>query len=309
MRVAARANIAVANYPALQLSRILFFCIDFRSQIGQNSVKTKKMRSVLKSLLFMACILSCGLAVTASANLFTSYPAMAPLQQWTVFSLGGGITDTDTTDELSGNTYIRGNVGVAGSGDINMSGNATIDGNLVYRSNGTLKMSGGSKVNGATIHGGDSNLDASSLAAMNTSTYYGGLPSTDTRTSFTGNGNVTILGAPGNNVFNLTNFTLSGGTFTLVGTAATNFIFNISNQFSLSGAAQIVLSGAGFTSDNVLFNVTTPGSKVDLSGQSSLQGIVMANQRTVNVTGGSIVKGRVIANKVTLSGSSQIVSQ
>ena len=108
-------------------------------------------------------------AFNASANLLTDFPEMAPLQQWTVFSLGGGITDTTTTDDLSGSTYIKGNVGVGGSGDINLTGNATIDGNLVYRSNGTLKMSGNSRVTGTTVHGGDSDLDTSSSAAILTS--------------------------------------------------------------------------------------------------------------------------------------------
>jgi len=63
------------------------------------------------------------------------------LVRWGMFSLGRGISDATTADDISGTTYVKGDVGVAGSGDIQMSG-GTIDGDLYYRSNGTLKTSG-----------------------------------------------------------------------------------------------------------------------------------------------------------------------
>ena len=235
---------------------------------------------------------------------------MAPLQQWTVFSLGGGITDTTTTDDLSGSTYIKGNVGVGGSGDINLTGNATIDGNLVYRSNGTLKMSGNSRVTGTTVHGGDSDLDISSSAAILTSNNAFAMPVTPIYAGITniqGSQNVTLTGVPGQTVvLKLQNFTLTTGSLTLQGGA--NFVINVSNQFSLTNHSQIILA-LGTTWDDVLFNVRGGGSKVDLSGQSTLQGVLMANDRTVSVSGGAMVTGKVIANKVSLSGGSQIVSQ
>jgi Ice-binding-like len=244
----------------------------------------------------------------ARANLYTVFPEMVPLQQWTVFSLGGGITDTTTTDDITGTTYIQGNVGVGGSGDINLTGNVTIDGNLVYRSNGTLKMSGNSRVNGMTIHGQDSDLDASSNAAIMTSNHAFAMLPNRTQTSFTGSGDTTVSGAPFETVvFKLTNFALTGGTFTLQGSVTTNFVFNVTNQFSLSGAAKIVLSG-GVTWNNVLWNVTGGGTGPSLTGQSSLQGVLMANNRTISISGGSSVAGKVIANKVSLSGGSQITS-
>jgi hypothetical protein len=46
---------------------------------------------------------------------------------------------------------------------------------------------------------------------------------------------------------------------------------------------------------------------VTLDGQSSMTGILMANKRTVSNAGGSSVYGEIIANKIKLSGSSQIV--
>jgi cytoskeletal protein CcmA (bactofilin family) len=69
--------------------------------------------------------------------------------------------------------------------------------------------------------------------------------------------------------------------------------------------AKIVLSG-GVTWDNVLFNVRGSGH-VTLGGESSLQGILMANNRTVKIGDKPAIMGEVIANKVVLRGGSQIM--
>jgi hypothetical protein len=79
----------------------------------------------------------------------------------------------------------------------------------------------------------------------------------------------------------------------------------VSNQFSLTGQAKIVLSGA-VAWDDVLFNVVGNGSDVKVSGQSILNGVLMANNRTVDLSAGAIVNGEVVANKIKLSGSSVI---
>src|SRR5437870_10330687 len=78
-------------------------------------------------------------AFNASANLLQALPPMGDLLRWGVFSLGGNITLDDLAAKASGRTYVQGDVGIAGSGNITMSGKSAIDGNLYYRSNGTLK--------------------------------------------------------------------------------------------------------------------------------------------------------------------------
>jgi hypothetical protein len=60
------------------------------------------------------------------------------------------------------------------------------------------------------------------------------------------------------------------------------------------------------TWDDVLFNVVGNGSEVKVSGQSILNGVLMANNRTVDLSVGAIVNGEVVANKIKLSGSSVI---
>jgi hypothetical protein len=265
-------------------------------------------------------------ALPASANILSAEPEMGDLLRWGAFSLGGSITDTSTATNLSGSTdNIFGDVGVAGSGNITMSGNATIHGNLYYRSNGTLTKSGKAKITGAIFHSTandmtdldpgvteanntDTSVNGQSDSMNYTYTVNNGLPQTSL-TNVNGNQNIVLSGPPGMNVrLQLSNFIRTGGTFTLSGSASTNFIINVRNQFSLSNGAKIVLTG-GVTWDNVLFNVHGTGSDVALSGNSSMVGILMATKRTVSISGGSTVgqrnpggpRGEVIANKITIS--------
>ena len=117
-----------------------------------------------------------------------------------------------------------------------------------------------------------------------------------------------VRGAPGETVvLNLKNFVMSDtSTFTLQGTATTNFVIKVTNEFSLSGRAKIVLSG-GIHWNNVRFNVRWNGCAVRLSGRSELVGILTAKHRKVKLTGNSIVRGQVFARRVVLRGNSQII--
>jgi hypothetical protein len=257
---------------------------------------------------------------SASANLLTTFPEMGDpetgLLRWAMFSLGGGITDTTTATTFSGTTYVKGDVGVAGSGDITMSG-GTIDGDLYYRSNGTLKMSGSAKITGNQFHNMDSLLDdhynrANAVEmhawSFNDSHNYLVNGSPQTLTNITGNANMTIAAVNpfGDVTMKLGNFTRSGGTITLQGTASNNFIINVSNQFSLSGNSRIVLSG-GLTWDDVLINVHNSGSDVQINGSAYYEGVLLATKRKVAMSNTAIIKGEIIANKISLSGSAQVI--
>lgn len=253
--------------------------------------------------------------LTAKANLRDTglFPEMGDLLRWGAFSLGGGITETDTIDQFTGTTDIFGDVGVAGDGNITMNGSATIHGDLYYRTPGTLTLKGNAMITGVKHHdaSSDAQLDNGVTEATLTSDDAFSRPvtptyATTTNIQLSGNQNFTISGAPFQTVvLKLQNLTITSGTLTLAGTITTNFVINVTNQFSLTNHAQIILSG-GVTWDNVLFNVRGTGSPVTLDGQSILRGVLMANNRTVSNGGGSLVYGEVIANKVTLSGSAQI---
>src|SRR5207248_2199440 len=221
--------------------------------------------------------------------------------------------ETDVIDQFTGTTDIYGDVGVAGDGNISLSGSATIHGDLYWHTPGTLKLSGNAQITGARHHdaGSDLILDNGVNEANTTSTNAALFTSSSAYASLTNITSSMTLTAqhdrPGNStVLNLNSIVLgNSATLTLVGTAADNFILNVSNQFSLTSQSKIVLSG-GLSWDDVLFNIKGNGSDVTLDGQSTLNGILMANKRTVSLTGGSLVAGEVIANKIKLSGSSRV---
>ncbi|GEM_PF-2498956 len=267
------------------------------------------MRFIRSLLLPLAIAPLLIFGTSAQANLLTTFPEMGDLLRWGAFSLQGGISDTT---DLSGNTSIQGDVGVAGTGNITMSGNATINGNLYYRSNGTLSMNGNAKVTGSKIHNQDSVLDNGVNEANNTSTHAFNLVANrpTTNVNLSGNSSMTVTGAPGETVvLKLQNFILSGnGVFTLQGTSTTNFVINVTNQFSITGngTARIDLAG-GLKWDNVLFNVVGTGSDVQISGNGKLTGVLMANKRTVDLSGNALVTGEVVANKIKISGNGKIV--
>jgi choice-of-anchor A domain-containing protein len=193
-----------------------------------------------------------------------------------------------------------------------LSGGTVIDGDLYYRSSGTLKISSKARITGTRHHdaAGDTILHNSSdeafmesdqlwaQAANNPSPMYN-------FTTINSSQDMTITGT-GHVVLKLTDFILkSSATLTLQGTTpATTFVFNISKQFSLSSSARIVLSG--ISASNVVFNVRGTGSDVTISSQSTLQGILLANNRNVNISGSSTVTGEVVGNKVSISGSSRL---
>jgi choice-of-anchor A domain-containing protein len=245
-------------------------------------------------------------AFSASANIFQVLPELCDLERWGVFSLG----DYFLSDRPSDNANIQGDVGVAGVGRISLSDNATVAGDLYYRSNGTLKIVDNATITGTAYNDRDSELDNGVNEAESASGAAFALAPTRSNPwiILSNNQSATLSGAPGETVvLKLQDFMLSNhATLTLEGTATTTFIINVKNGFSLSDNAQIVLSG-GLQWDDVLFNVRGKGSDVCLTGKTSLQGILMANRRTVKLGGDSMVTGEIIANRIILASNSSVI--
>jgi hypothetical protein len=126
-----------------------------------------------------------------------------------------------------------------------------------------------------------------------------------TNVNLSGGQNITITGS-GQVVLKLSNFIISSGTFTLAGNAGTNYVINVSNQFSLSNSAKIIL-GAGISPTNVLFNIRGTGTQVTLSGSSTFNGVLLATKRSVALSGATQVNGEVIANSVNIAGQARII--
>ena len=227
--------------------------------------------------------------------------------QWAVFGLNGDVSSSDT---VAGTIDVVGNIGVAGTGNLYLSG-SVVQGDVWLRSGGTANLSNKGAIKGKLLQGSsyDSVLnhavqDANTLAAncsllTPTNTAYSTINTT--------NQNFTIADTTGGAVvLKLTDFMLSGGTFTLQGTATTKFIINVNRYFSLSSGAKVVTSG-GLLASNVLFNIENGStSNAVLSGGSVMNAILLAANRTVSLTGASLVNGEVIGKSVLLSGSSKI---
>jgi hypothetical protein len=121
--------------------------------------------------------------------------------------------------------------------------------------------------------------------------------------------NKTFTSPPGSTItVNLQNFVLSGhSSLSLVGSAISTFIINVTGQFSLSGSAQIVLSG-GVQWNHVFFNVLGTGSAVSLSGKSGLVGTLTASQRIVRLTDHAIVYGQIFANRLVIRQAARVIN-
>jgi hypothetical protein len=121
--------------------------------------------------------------------------------------------------------------------------------------------------------------------------------------------NATINGAAGATyVLNLANLALNASTLTLTGDATTNYVINVTKFMSLANNSHIVLSG-GLQPQHVLFNLRNIAAyDVTLSGGSTVDGIILASNRAVKLTGASVVTGEVISRSVSLSGASRVIN-
>jgi hypothetical protein len=245
------------------------------------------------------------LAAHAQADLSQAIP-MGDLERWTAFTLGDG----GEPNRLSNDSFLQGDFGAAGTGDITLAGNAVISGDVYYQSNGTLRVGKDATIGGSRFNNQNSLLNNELDQVTAASDAAAALAATQSlaEVNLSGNQALTLSGAPGETVvLNLKCFKMSGNTtLTLNGAANTTYIINVKKQFSLAGHANIVLTG-GLTWNDVLFNVRGKGDEVMLSRDSNFQGVLMASKRTVRLRDNAIVSGAIIADNLQLQGSAQVL--
>ena len=240
----------------------------------------------------------------ASGDILQVIPEMGDLERWAVFSLGLGRHKS----QASGQSYIGGDLGVAGNGKFALRGEAIIDGDVYHPSIGLFTFEDRGSITGAIFNNQDAELNNGVSEALGTSEHAFDLSPTQSLPTLNlqGSESMTIVGAPGETVvLSLRNFVLSGNAaFTLQGTATTNFIINVRKKFLLSGSAHISLLGVQW--NDVLFNIHGRNSTVSLRGNSVFEGILMADDRMVRLRGRSLVIGEIIARRVNLRGNSRV---
>jgi hypothetical protein len=130
------------------------------------------------------------------------------------------------------------------------------------------------------------------------------VPSNGTATTVNfSSGKQSIFGSSGMNVFNVGTFQLSSDTLTLVGTATSTFIFNISSGMNISSSL-INVSG-GLLANHVIFDVT--GGGVLVSGSSVSGTFYTGTSSGINFSSSILNAGALVAGdggKISVSSSS-----
>lgn len=275
------------------------------------------MTSLFKNRLFVAAaLLSTFVGFDAKGDIFTSCGVdlgfAGRTKSWAVLTLGGSFIQNISSDsDYEGRSLVDGDVGSAGHGaKMKMGGGAMIHGNVYLRTDGLLTVNDGASISGAVIQdaGSDALLDQAVIDAQNASDYANSLPATPGYPSTINTGSDMTLVLTGQcTVLRLTDFVLTGGTFTLVGTANQGIVINVSNNFSLKGGARVQLAG-GLTPDSVLWNVTGPGNVAMSDQGSQLRGILLATQRRMSMKNYSLLVGEAIVNSLLIGSHSQILT-
>lgn len=233
--------------------------------------------------------------------------------QFEILTLGsysnGGFTLTAPSG--SSGYEITGNVGIAGSySSLSISGSADILGNVYLRSGDTVSQSGSSTINGSIYYNQTTLLNSAASSAINVSTLANQAAQTNdwaTDDLNLGTGKLVTLSTAGHFVMDLDDLILGGGgdgktgaILTLSGSANSTFVFNISGNFLVGGGAKILLTG-GITASDVVFNLVGCNSYASVTGDSLVNGTILATTGMVTLSGHDTqVNGQIIAEKVCI---------
>ena len=249
-----------------------------------------------------------GLCVAASAGGASPYQDTLSDGQINIGSASVFTVLTSSSDWIR-RSVVQGDIGID-EGKFTLSGGSDVFGDLVYHTGVVIKTSGG------TVHGrtysDDPLIDSALMDAQMLSDAAFAEPVTPRYATLTSVGlnhsSLTITGSANEKVvLKLTDFVLTNNSiFTLIGTATTSFIINVTETFSLGSNSHISL--VNVLASNVLFNIRGFGSTVLLRGGSTMPGTLLALHRKVRIRGGSQVVGRVIANQVKITKYSSVLT-
>jgi len=230
-------------------------------------------------------------------------PRLGAAEECTILELSGAKVD------LSGSSLVDGNVCLGSGGRLVMSGSARVTGELRYTSPLHFRRSGSASVAGGPVA---ADLSQSIADAQSAATVAAGLACTQTLPSL--KGTQTIVGNGGLNVVCVGDVVLSGRkVVTLQGGPADEFVLNVSGRFSLSGRSQIRVAGDVQAGD-VLYDIIGSGrgrgrrhgGTVMLSGNSHVDGTLLAIERKVAIEPGSVTGQIVSGHPIVLSGGASV---
>jgi len=249
------------------------------------------------------CILAGALGTVQPARAIPVSFGTAGPDQWAVL----GIDSTDIAVGSSTVTGVTGNVGCAPTGDLHIV-KSTVSGNVIMNTAGNLAISADSFI------GGFVQQDAAADAILNqavsdarTASFSAAALAPTGALSVVDNSTIMIVGGPGINVYQLTDFSLTNGfNLTLSAPAGGQFVFNIPppGTLHMADGSEVILSG-GLEPSQVMYNVTGPGKQVDvIKVMTTLRGLLVATERDVKIDQAKVV-GEVIAGGSKMTDNSR----
>jgi hypothetical protein len=240
---------------------------------------------------------------------------------WSVLTTNGKLTASTAATTYPAKIDIKGNVGVWATSNTKarlVLSNSSIEGDIFLRKGGTKFLFGASQIIGSSFQDTGASTTYNSIlstAASNAATLSSNISLLSGTTNFTSNfslsgGNVIgfhsslTITATNNDpvVLKLTDFVLNKSSLTLIGSASSRFIIDISDDFALRNGSFVTFNGQ-LDPKNVIFNI---GDTATMSCTSQFNGILLASNSAVSFSGGSTVFGEVIGKSITISGGSKI---
>jgi hypothetical protein len=261
--------------------------------------------------LFKPFVLGAAILCLPALAHATAFSSLGSAQDFALLSVSGGINQSGAGSGAKLNA-VQGNIGVAASSTAyNGSGTLNDTGNIDILTSSTFHISSNGATGTVTQNAATNTLLQNAVAGADITSAWASALGLDPTASFGTILNSTTISekTAGQYVIDLAGINLANGsTLTLSAPTGSTFILDVGNSllggaFNLSSAS-IVLSG-GLTANDVLFNVLGSGS-VNLANNSTVDGIILALSRSVNMAGG-LVNGDVIASNANLSGGASIL--
>jgi hypothetical protein len=246
--------------------------------------------------------------------------------RWSIYTYGAGtsgspFTALDVSPSNKDNvSIVDSDVALAGAySRLNVTNYGRVNGDRYEQTSSTETKTGNGFIGGSRVSNASTNslLSGGVTSLINVSNSAFGLAKTlgsPANISLSG-GSMTFDNNPfgGKYVMKLTNFVLkNNATLTLNGAAGSAFVINVSNNFSLTNASRILLTG-GLTPSDVLFNVRGGSGTLQIVSGSLFQGTLLAynssssTQRALTVGGDDTeTNGQLIANKIIVKNGAHV---
>ena len=243
-----------------------------------------------------------GLGLVCPSSCFADPINLGQAGNLTIFGFDGStVSFTNPQTQVSGPPGTLPNVGIGPNSSLNAS-DGVISGTLFVDPTATNINQGNLHVLGGVVTTSLSGAVSDLLSLSSTSAAL-----TPTQTFGDITGNQTITGNGGKNVISVSSIQLNGSsTLTLSGTSSDTFVVNVSGKLALTGTSSIQLNGVA--PNNVLFNVTGSGQDVAFTGKSQGNGLFLAPNRAVSVTGATIDGGIYAGGNIAIVSGAKIIS-